>query len=304
MKKFLITLLFFGCLFFIADKVLYLKMQSLPEREYDKRLESIILGKMNQEILIFGSSRAQHNIYSDLLQDSLKQKTYNLGYRGCNINFQLFLLKKVLEHNQIPKTVLLTVDDYNQFLPEKTLQFRFDKLYPLVKYQEITSELIQRKEISPFSFGFISARIGWEQFTKTKAKTLYDEWTPKGTVLLDFQASDFDKIRKEEVMYHQKNEIPDRIKAFTEFQEICLQNNIKLHIVIPPNFAKQNKSFVKRIKKLISNKKVNLIHQNSDSFNNSNLFSDYSHLNKKGAIIYTNFIINQLKHKDKSLQSH
>jgi hypothetical protein len=41
------------------------------------------------------------------------------------------------------------------FYSEKTLQFRYDKLYPLVKFQEIT-ELIQRKEISPFAVGIFS----------------------------------------------------------------------------------------------------------------------------------------------------
>jgi hypothetical protein len=295
MKKFLITVVLFGFVFFVVDKVFFFKMQSLPEKEYDKRLENILSGKMNQDILIFGSSRAQHNIYSDLIQDSLKQQTYNLGYRGCNVNFQLFLLKKVLEHNKKPKTVLLTIDDYNQFLPEKTLQFRYDKLYPLVIYQEITKELIERKEISPFAFGIISARIGWKQFTKSKAKTVYDNWTPKGTVLLDFQAFDFDKKIRKSVKYSQKKEIPERVKAFTEFQEICLKNNIQLYVFIPPNFAQQNKTFVKRIQKLISEKKVYLIYQNTDIFKNSDLFSDSSHLNKKGATLYTNQIIQKLK---------
>jgi hypothetical protein len=295
MKKFIATILFFGCLFFIADKVLYFKMQSLSDKEYDKRLETILLGKMNQDILIFGSSRAQHNLYSDLIQDSLKQKTYNLGYRGCSIEFQLYLLKKVLKHNSKPKTILLTIDDYREFLPEKTLQFRYDKLYPLVKYQEITNDLILKKDISPFAYGFFSARIGWEQFGKKKARTIYDNWTPNGTVLLDFQTSDFKKEYKKAIPYNKSKEISERLQAFSEFQEICIQNKIKLFVLIPPNFGEQNADFVNRIQHLILDKSIRLIWQNSDEFKNSNLFSDSSHLNKKGAILYTNQIIEILK---------
>jgi hypothetical protein len=70
---------------------------------------------------------------------------------------------------------------------------------------------------------------------KPKQKTIYDNWTQKGTVLLDFQASDFDK-RKESATYYQKRGNFRKSKAFIEFQEICLKNKIQLYVVIPPNF--------------------------------------------------------------------
>jgi hypothetical protein len=295
MKKFLITLLFFGCLFFIADKVLYLKMQSLPEREYDKRLESIILGKMNQEILIFGSSRAQHNVYSDLIEENLHLKTYNLGYRAASINFQLYLLKKVLLHNKAPKKILLTLDDDREFFLETSLHFRYDKLYPLIGCQEITNDLIKHKELSPFAVGFYSARIGWNQFTKPKLPTIYDIWTPKGTVLLDSDLPQFDKIYFKSKKYDIKNELSERLYAFTEFQTICKKKKIQLYLLIPPNFGEQNSVFITRIRQLVVAKETKLLYQKDTVFNNSNLFSDHAHLNKKGAIVYTKQIIQEIK---------
>jgi hypothetical protein len=43
--------------------------------------------------------------------------------------------------------------------------------------------------------------------------------TPKGTVLLDFQASDFDKKRKESATYTQKEEISERVKYLLSFKK-------------------------------------------------------------------------------------
>lgn len=295
MKKFLKTLMMFALLFFLVDKLFYWKIESLPERDFDKRLEWILNGKINKDILIFGSSRAQHNLYSDIIEDSLKKSTYNLGYRGCNINFQLFLLKSVLKHNKKPQIIVLTVDDDREFVTEKTLQFRYDKLYPLVKYQEITNELIYRKEISPFAAGLYSARIGWEQFSKPKSISKYDTWTKAGTVLLDFTAVDFDKKMQPFKKYNIKLELPERLAAFKEFQLICQKESIQLFIFIPPNFTIQNKEFVRRVKDLLLDDTTPFYSENSNLFRNSNYFSDRSHLNKLGAIVYTNEIIKYLK---------
>lgn len=266
-------------------------------RELDKRLEWILEGKMNKEILIFGSSRAQHDLYSDIIQDSLKRSAFNLGYRGCNIDFQLFLLKAVLKHNKKPKIIILTIDEDSEFLKEKTLQFRYDKLYSLVKYQEITNELIFRKEISPFAVGLFSARIGWEQFLKPKAITRYENWTKAGTVLLDFTAADFDKKIKQSKKYNPKLELAERLVSFAEFINICKENKIKLYVLVPPNFAVQNKGFVYRVHHLLIDKKTEFYSENSPLFKDSNYFSDRSHLNKIGAIEYTNQILKKLKVK-------
>lgn len=297
MEKFLKTISLFLLLFFLIDKLFYWKIQALPERELDKRLEWILEGKMNKDILIFGSSRAQHDIYSDAIQDSLKSTTFNLGYRGSSIDFQLFLLKTVLKHNKKPKIIFLTLDDDREFLPEKTLQFRYDKLYSLVKYQEITRELIVRKDFSPFAAVLYSARLGWEQFSKPKPMTKYENWTPAGTVLLDTTATDFDKSRKQNKIYNSNLELPERLGAFKELLYICQKEDIQLFVLVPPNFTKQNKAFVNRVRELISDENISFYAENSFLFNDSNYFHDQSHLNKKGAILYTNEVIRKVKSK-------
>jgi hypothetical protein len=287
----------FAILFFIVDKLFYWKIVNLPNAELDKRLELILEGKMNKQLLIFGSSRAQHDIYADIIQEELTLSTYNLGYRGSNIAFQLFLLEKVLKHNEKPEIVLLTVDDDSEFLPEKTLQFRYDKLNSLIKYQEITMDLIQQKQISPFASILYCARIGWNQFSEIKKPTKFDQWTVNGSTLLDSSATGFKGIYRKKNKYDKKLEILKNLIAFTKFQEICKAKKIQLVVLIPPNFETQNAVFANRISNLIIDKKTIFLNQERTDFLSSSLFYDESHLNKKGAILYTNKIIERLKNQ-------
>ena len=294
MKRFFQNTLLFLLLFFLVDKLFYWKIEALPEQELDKRLEWILEGKMNKDILIFGSSRAQHGLYSDAIQDSLKRTTFNLGYRGSNVSFHLYLLKKVLKHNNKPKFIILTVDDDREFINEKTLQFCYNKLFSLVKYQEITKDLIDLNQISPFSIFFYSGRLGWQKFSKQKENKIH-KWTKCGTTLLDFTASTFQKKYSKTTNYNCKNERSDLITAFKEFQSICQKEKIQLFVLIPPNFAEQNIEFVKRINGLLINQNDKVWNEHSDAFKKADFFSDEAHLNKKGAVLYTNEIIKRLK---------
>lgn len=304
MKRFLTTFLIFSLLFFLADKLWYWKIMSLPKTEHDKRLEWILNGKMNRDILVFGSSRAQHDLYSDAIQDSLGMSAFNLGYRGGAIDFQLFLLKTVLKHNKKPKIIILTVDDYREFLPDKSLTFRYDQLYPLVKYQEITEELICRKEISPFAIGLYSARIGWQQFKKPQPPTKFENWTKAGTVLLDYTAIAGNSKMLTSKKYDVKSELPGRLADFAEFQEICKRENIHLYVLSPPNFQVRNKAFINRVKTLIKDKSTVFYSENETLFEDPLYFSDPSHLNKKGAIRYTNQIISRLKSAEHGINTN
>jgi hypothetical protein len=297
MKKFLSLLVVFASLFFIVDKLFYWKIMNLPNTELDKRLELILEGKMNKQLLIFGSSRAQHDIYADAIQDNLAMSTYNLGYRGSNIAFQLFLLEKILKHNRKPEIVILTVDEDREFLLEKTLQFRYDKLYPLIKHQEITMDLIQQKQISPFASVLYCARIGWNQFSEIKKPTKFDQWSANGSTLLDSSDIGFKGIYKKKNKYNKKLEIRENLHAFAKFQEICKAKKIQLVVLIPPNFWSQNAEFANRISNLILDKKTLLLNQDRTDFQSASLFYDESHLNNKGAILYTDKIIERLKNK-------
>ena len=111
MKKFLIQILLFSFTFFLFEKVFYVSLYVSPKLEIDKRLEYIINGNMNKDLIVLGSSRGARNIIASQIEDSLNISSYNLSYPGSDIEFHKFLLQSLIKYNEKPKIVLLVVDD-------------------------------------------------------------------------------------------------------------------------------------------------------------------------------------------------
>ena len=124
---------------------------SAPEREVDRRLEKIVTGNIKSDILIYGSSRGARSVIAKVFTDSLGISAYNLSFPGSDITFHEYLLRLTLETkgNKKPKTVILVVDDSDELKVSKSLKFRLDRMYPLVKYKAIREELVRRKEKKP-----------------------------------------------------------------------------------------------------------------------------------------------------------
>ena len=87
MKSFLKNSVIFLLTFFILEKGLIFLRNKLPENELDKRLELLINGKVNADIIVMGSSRGARDIIASQLADSFKMPAYNLSYPGSNILF-------------------------------------------------------------------------------------------------------------------------------------------------------------------------------------------------------------------------
>ncbi|MBC7642005.1 MAG: hypothetical protein H7174_06670, partial [Flavobacterium sp.] len=95
----------------------------IPRLETDRRLETVLEKKQKSDILIFGSSRGARNIIARQIQDSLKISAFNLSYIGGDIEFQNYVLTEILKYHT-PKTVILTVDDNNEFTESENVLYR------------------------------------------------------------------------------------------------------------------------------------------------------------------------------------
>ena len=142
MKRFLLHIALFVLLFLIIDQIFYVFIAHAPKKEYDQRLQQVLDGQMNKDVIILGSSRGANNIIAKQLEDSTGWSAYNLSYRGSNIEFQEFLLKTLLKYNQPPKYLLLVIDNESEFKTVSTLNFRYDRLFPLKNYAYINDYLI------------------------------------------------------------------------------------------------------------------------------------------------------------------
>ena len=299
MKKFIINGILFFLGFFLLDKILILLRNYSPDTEVDKRLEMILTGKINSDILIFGSSRGARDLIAAQIADSLHTSTYNLSYPGSGVEFHEFLLEQTLTNkkNKKPKAIILVVDDPSELLPNGLIHFRLDRLYPLVKYPVIREKLIEKDGKNEYlSRLFVVAQMGISNFDITqkhfkKLDTLYED----GSMPISFQDARFNG-RYSDTTYNIKEEVPLNLSSFLKFIELCKKNNIKLIIACPPNCFKATVGFYDRMKALSGSSASLMIYDSTKPYTkNGDYYFDDVHLKNNGAIIFTNEMISYIK---------
>ncbi|MEY2921840.1 MAG: hypothetical protein RL108_453 [Bacteroidota bacterium] len=301
MKKFIIRIVLFTLFFISLDKTLLYFREKSAHLEVDNRLEKIINGEIAADILVFGSSRGARSVIARQISDSLNRSAYNLAFPGSDITFHSFLLELLLKNksNQIPEKIILVVDDADELQKSKSLKFRLDRMYPLVKYKVIRDELVKRKEKKPFvNELLVSHQLNKSNFLlKQKKFTKNDSIMSCGSMPISHQKKTFDKkFGKVPYNYDVKSELIQKINALNDFINLCEKNDIQLIVALPPNFRVISNGFENRMKHFVRNKGVVWKYdQNKPDYSDPDNFFDNAHLQKKGAIIYTADLIAYLK---------
>jgi hypothetical protein len=302
MIKFAAKLLIFAVIFFAYDKIFLIVANRSAEAEIDKRLESLINGEINKDIIITGSSRGSRDILAMRIEDKTGLSSFNLCYPGSNVEFHEFILRTLVKFNKPPKIVLLVVDDYSEFFYEESIIFRKDRLYPLVKYSYVLQELINRGDKDQFfSEFFILNRLNKANFDlRKKSFSPLDTILNCGSMPISWQRGGrnwhSNMIEKE---YQTNNEVPEKVLAYKELVKICDSNNIRLVVVFPPNYQIHNSLFENRIRQLSGNKASFYIYNTENPiYRNKEYFYDESHLMRNGAEVFTDEIILFLKDKN------
>lgn len=299
MKKFFKSILVFGLVFFLLDKIFILFIAVSPEKEVDKRLELLVNGKINKEIVILGSSRGARNIIASEIEKQTGHSVYNLAYPGSDIEFHEFIVRTLLKFNKAPKIILLSVDYPMALLPDSILNFRLDRLYPLVKYDYINTELVARGEKNKIMSTFFAlSRMNKTNFDlRQKHFTALDTLYADGSMPISFQKENEDwtpSTRFEK--YDSSKELKVKIDCFKKIIAMCKAKNIQLILVQPPLFDPMDGAFRERLKHLTANQVPFFDYNNQNPiYTNKDYFYDRTHLNRKGAMIFTDEIADYLK---------
>ena len=274
----------------------------LPGKELDKRLEYIITGKVNADVIVMGSSRGARGIVASQLADSLRATAYNLSYPGSDISFHEYLLRELLKNgNKKPKLLILVIDDPNE-MEESNLQFRFDRLYPLVKYKSIRNTLIERGEKNKIlSELFIIHQLSISNFDPRKEKfTFLDTLLDDGSMPITWQDPKFNhSFVSESVVYDRTKEEQIKIESFIRIVQICRDNKIAVLFACAPTFSRPTIGFRQRITELTGNNSYVMQYDTTNPvYRDADYFTDITHLKINGASIFTTEIatfINQHK---------
>lgn len=268
--------------------------------------KDIYSGNINSDLVIYGSSRAWGHVSPKIIQDSMHISSYNLGIDGHNFWLQYLRHKELLKFNKKPKQIIMSLDIF-------TLQKRID----LYNYQQFLPFMLCNDDIKKYT----SSYVGFTTYDYSLPLIRYVHQS--GSLIAAFKSfigykTNFERIKGYMGMERDWNNDLDKAKSKVDYYEIkidsatvmlfeqfineCNSNGIKLTLVYSPEYV-EGQNYVSNRKEIISKyqyfaNKYNLQfidYSHSKLSMQKQFFYNSQHLNKKGAEIFTNELIGDLK---------
>lgn len=295
MRKFIINLLLLAGLLILIDfaaggvlRLLYFRQVSGLEYRTTYSMEN-----SREDILVFGTSRANHHYVPKVFEDSLHRSFYNTGRDGESILYEYAVLKSVLKR-YTPKVIILDLlinefdydpDSYDRLsclLPyyrsHPEIREVVDKKGPLEKYKLLSS-------IYPYNSSVLTIIMG-NRKTKEKEQKGYIPLSGATKWLIDtvhMEPKPLDSVK---------------IQAFKNFIKECQAHEIKLYVVVSPELAPIDNFRSIEIGQTIANQCgvpfLNYV-QDSCFTGKHKLFYDRTHLNDSGAHLFCTRLINDFQ---------
>lgn len=254
------------------------------------------LDKASPDILVFGSSRAQHHYSSEILSTHFGYSIYNAGRDGQFLPYYCAVQDVILQR-KTPKIIILDVNIW-ELGPNEQKYIKLAQLLPYVaehpvlrKYTAEISTFENLKLISktyPYNSTLLISLYD-HLFTNTEPEDDRGYFPLVGEVKKEM----FNKYKTEKKTYDEKREtqtiIIDQkaVAYYHQFLQKTKDLNIKTYVVISPTVLKEpnteEKSLLESIAKKYSNVKFLDYSIDSDYNNHYQLFADEFHLNDKGA---------------------
>ncbi len=242
--------------------------------------------KTKADLLIFGSSRANHHYQPEVLEEKLKMNYYNVGRDGNFIFYHYAILKSVLKRYK-PKVIVLDFVE-KEFEKKQESYDRLSSLLPYYNSHPEIKEIVELKSpfekvklisnIYPYNSSLLTIAVG---NTKANKKRKQDN---KGYIGLTNTFKEFNsKILK-------KNSYDlDTIKVncFKEFLDDCITSGIKTVVVCSPYYYNSNEEdqSIFLAKEIAAKRNINFYDFSKDTsfVEHPFLFADKIHLNESGA---------------------
>lgn len=251
-----------------------------------------IMTDLNEQVLIFGTSRAAYHYVPDILEKKLNKSTYNAGREGTGKFFQYTVFLSNIEKHK-PELIILDFD-YREFYAGDSFNREDDM-----------------KELAPF-YGEVSQRVD-----SMIIKKWYDRLLLKSN-LLKYNQKAFpiitgNLIRGREFFKGYRplsgewEKTPDslyitpeidneKLNVIKAFIETAIKNEINVVLVASPYYKLVSKDLMNPLIELASVHNLKFYNYINDSrfINSPHLFNDELHLNNTGAKEFTSILSEEL----------
>ena len=297
MKKFLANILFFFCTIIIIDISFGLICDFLNThaKSGDTKSHFYVAKKCEEDILVFGSSRALHHYVPAILEDSLGLSVYNCGCDGKGVIYHYCNLRMIIKR-YCPKIIIYDVTSAFDITESDTLGY-LGLMRRYAEDEDVRRVFRQVDCREPFKMlsgmyrynGSLLALLG--DYTKTDNGIDLFGYIPK-----------YDKLKsRPSILDVPENREWDilKYKLLDDFVKICKNNDIKLVFVFSPSLGHSVPPCENLLLSFASNHHVPVIdfYSYPPICDNCDFFYDSVHMNHYGAEEFSKRIISELKNK-------
>lgn len=255
--------------------------------------ENFIMRKTNQDLLIFGSSRAAYHYVPSILRDTLGISVYNSGREGTGIYYHYGVLLSTLKRYS-PKVILLDID-YRDIYEAKgifgievlkehapfyqSISPEFDSLLTLQGKKEVIKLESSLYRYNSKAFKIVTGNLikGRDNDEGFRAKN--GTWK-KDIALLELNQTNVDN---------------DKIQTLQKFINKVKKKDITLIFTVSPYFMSTPKDLYQPLFKIAEENNIQILNHVQDQrfLSDKTMFNDELHLNKRGAIFYSKIIASE-----------
>lgn len=310
MRKFLLKIFFFVCPIvlaaYIADNIVTRGMRE-SQNGTVKVWNDIFEGKLNSDVLVYGSSRALNHVDPLILTDSLQQSVYNLGLSGHN-----FLMVKcrhdlAMKYNRVPKTIIVSIDLF--LLDKRKDLFEYKYIAPFLNDPIVNKATRAYKGFDIFDYNLPLVRyIGYTKEIKGAIKYLVTGAKEKETVDRNGYSphpenwnGEFDRLKNTMGKYKASMDT-GTVRIFGEFLDEAHNKGINVILVYTPEYYEanafvENKAEVMNVFTSFAQKyKLPLLDYSDDTLcRDKKYFYNAEHLNITGATLFSKRLAHDIK---------
>ncbi len=286
-------------LLYVIRELEYVGVRKVENGEFAK-LRTTFLEENDFDLIVIGSSRAECQYYTPIIDSATGLNCYNIGMTGATMPFIASTLEAYLVHSKVPKYVILNLDLHTLGDNNDTV-YRFPRYFPFLENEKLYDGLQNRDgrfalfKLFPFySMPYFNNRYlsnsvhGW-----MGTPTQFDDDYVKGfsPSIPDPTWGDLDTAK----MIETHAEIPQEVwDAVNDINEICSANGSQLIFVISPLYYRQEavvKNYAtsyKAFNDYAGSNNILWIDPADGVLNHQKQFyADPAHLNSEGAQLFT-----------------
>ncbi len=291
MKKVLLRGLIIILCVLCADKIIGViskaLLQNMPNAGSLYSNVNHALLKSKPDVLILGSSRANHSYVPSVLSDSLGLTCYNAGVDGHGMVMSYSIYKSICERKK-PKIVLLDMwytqwhdthmDDMRSFYDVST------------GVKEVIDSLNDWRESSKMKFSLYKYNGTIDRIIKCYIN---------GDVNSDGYLPLNNTPNKDNIVTINRDDLEYNDLSWSLLQKIiddCADNNIKFVMVFSPTLIVQDNEFMQKVEGIANKNKIPYLNYNKNDYylSHPELFKDLKHMNDNGARVFSKEIASEL----------